>query len=136
MKQSIEDAKVKVEKFFELAKRKELHHHLGMTGYAAKTEKWWQEEREAAEAEQPNPLQGVDVRSCNYLYARRLKKLKKGRANYKELKTEEVEKRILDVSMPKKSGSFEPHRERDILINVLGNPKHCGCVRGVSSRQS
>jgi hypothetical protein len=41
MKQSTEDAKAKGEKFFELAKRKLLHHHLGMIGYAAKMEKWW-----------------------------------------------------------------------------------------------
>ena len=50
------DAKAKGKKFVELAKRNELHHHLGMTGYAAKIEKWWQEEREAAEAKQLNPL--------------------------------------------------------------------------------
>ena len=40
-KQSTEEAKAKGEKFSELAKRNELHHHLGMTGYATKTEKWW-----------------------------------------------------------------------------------------------
>jgi hypothetical protein len=49
-KQSNEEAKAKGEKFSKLAKRNELHHHLGMTGYAAKMEKWRQEEREAAEA--------------------------------------------------------------------------------------
>ena len=41
VKQSTEEAKAKGEKFSELAKRNELHHHLGMTGYATKTEKWW-----------------------------------------------------------------------------------------------
>ena len=56
MKQSTEEAKAKGDKFSELAKRNELHNHLGMTGYTAKMEKWWQEEREAAEARQPNPL--------------------------------------------------------------------------------
>ncbi|XP_066320427.1 nucleolin 1-like [Miscanthus floridulus] len=50
MKQSTGDAKDKGEKFSELEKRNELHHHLGMIGCAAKMEKWWQEEREAAEA--------------------------------------------------------------------------------------
>ena len=55
VKQSTEEAKAKDEKFFELAKRNELHHHLGMIGYAAKMEKCRQEEREAAEARQPNP---------------------------------------------------------------------------------
>jgi hypothetical protein len=34
---SIEEAKAKGEKFKELTKRNELAHHLGMTGYAAKT---------------------------------------------------------------------------------------------------
>ena len=55
-KQSTKEAKAKGEKFFELAKRNEIHHHLGMIGYAAKMEKWRQEEREAATVGQPNPL--------------------------------------------------------------------------------
>ena len=108
VKQSTEEAKAKDEKFFELAKRNELHHHLGMIGYAAKMEKCRQEEREAAEARQPNPLQGIDERSRNYLYARKLKKLKEGRTKYNEMKVKEVEKRILEVSTAEKSGSFEP----------------------------
>jgi hypothetical protein len=32
MKQLTEEAKAKGEKFSDLAKRNELHHHLGMTG--------------------------------------------------------------------------------------------------------
>jgi hypothetical protein len=35
VKQSTEEAKANGEKFSKLAKRNELHHHLGMTGYAA-----------------------------------------------------------------------------------------------------
>jgi hypothetical protein len=45
-----------------------------------------------------------------------------------------VEKRILEVSIVEKSGSFEPRRERDVLTEALGNPKHRDYVRGVSSR--
>jgi hypothetical protein len=37
-KMSTEEAKVKGEKFKELAKRNELAYHLSMTGYAANTE--------------------------------------------------------------------------------------------------
>ena len=107
-----------------------------MTGYAAKTEKWRLEEREAAEAGQPNPIQGIDERSRNYLYACKPKKLKEGRTKYNQSKVEEVERRILEVSVAKKSGSFESHRERDVLTKALGNPEHRGHVRGVSSRQS
>ena len=136
MKQSTEEAKAKGEKLSELTKRNKLHHHLGMTGYAAKMEKWQQEEREAAEAGQPNPLQGIDETSHNYLYARKLKKLKEGRTKYNELKVEEVEKRILEVSVAKKSESFESRRERDVLTEALGNPEHHGCGHGVSLRQS
>ena len=135
-KQSTEEANTKGEKFSELAKRNELHHHLGMIGYAAKTEEWLQEEREVAEARQLNPLQGVDERSRNYLYARKPKKLKEGRTKYNASKVEEVEKRILEVSVAEKSGSFEPSQERDVLAEELGNPKHCSHVRGVSLRQS
>ena len=63
-----------------------------MIGYTAMTEKWQQEEREVAAAGQTNPLQGIDERSHNYLYAR---KLKEGRTKYNDPKVEEVEKRIL-----------------------------------------
>ena len=53
-----------------------------------------------------------------------------------DLQTEEAEKRILEVTAAEKGRSFEPCRERDVLTEVLGNPKHCGRVRGVSLRQS
>jgi hypothetical protein len=62
--------------------------------------------------------------------------LKEGRTKYNEPKVKEVEKRILEISAVVKSESFKPRRERDILIEALGNPEHCGHVRGVSSRQS
>jgi hypothetical protein len=39
MKHQTEEAKAKGEKFSELTKRNQLHHHLGMTGYTAK-EQW------------------------------------------------------------------------------------------------
>jgi hypothetical protein len=47
---STDEAKAKAKKFKELAKRNDLPHNLGMTGYAFHTEEWRQEEREAAEA--------------------------------------------------------------------------------------
>jgi hypothetical protein len=47
---STEDAKAKGKKYSVLAKRNMLHHHLGMTGYATKRQKWRQKEREAAVA--------------------------------------------------------------------------------------
>ena len=64
------------------------------------------------------------------------KKLKEGRTKYNEPKVEEVVKRILEVSMAEKSGSFESCRQRDVLTEALVNPEHRGHIRGVSSRQS
>ena len=64
------------------------------------------------------------------------KMLKEGRTKYNASKVEEVEKRILEVSVAEKSGSFEPSQERDELTEALGNPEHHGHVRGVSLRQS
>ena len=64
----------------------------------------------------------------------RSKKLKEGRTKYNETKTEEVEKRILEVSVAEKSASFEPRRERDVLTEALGNPEHHDVIRGVSLR--
>jgi hypothetical protein len=54
-----------------------------------------------------------------------------GRTKYNKQKVEEVEKRILEISVAEKSGLFEPRRERDVLTEVLGNPEHRSCVRGV-----
>jgi hypothetical protein len=67
---SSQEAKAKGEKFSKLAKRNKLHHHLGMIGYAAKRQKWWQEEREAVAARQENSWEGVDERSRDFFYAR------------------------------------------------------------------
>ena len=47
-----------------------------------------------------------------------------------------MEKRILEVSVAKKSESFESRRERDVLTEALGNPEYRDHVHGVSSRQS
>jgi hypothetical protein len=68
------EAKAKGEKFSELTKWNVLHHHLGMTGYAAKKAKWREEERAAVEAGRSNPYHGLDERSWDYLYARKPKK--------------------------------------------------------------
>ena len=40
------------------------------------------------------------------------------------------------VTAAEKRGSFEPHQERDVLTEALGDPKHRGRLRGISSRQS
>jgi hypothetical protein len=45
-----------------------------MTGYAAKKAKWREEKRVAVEAGRPNPYDGLDERSWDYLYARKPKK--------------------------------------------------------------
>ena len=64
------------------------------------------------------------------------KKLKEGSTKYNKPMVEEVEKRILEVSVAEKSRSFKPCQERDVLTEVLGNTEHHGQVRGVSLRQS
>ena len=133
---STEEAKAKSEKFTDLAKRNTLHHHVGMTGYAAKRPKWRQEEREAAEAGLDNPFEGVDERARDFFYARRPKKLKEGRNKYNEPQTEEAEKALLAIKAAKERGEFQPRRDHDELTEALGNPEHRGRVRGVSSRQS
>jgi hypothetical protein len=81
-------------------------------------------------------LQGVDERSRDYFYARRPKKLKEGRTKYNKPKTEEANKTMVMITKAAKSGVFQPHRDHDVLTEVLGNPEHRGRVRGVSSRQS
>jgi hypothetical protein len=133
---STEDAKTKSHKYSELAKMNTLHHHLGMTGYAAKRQKWRQQESEAAAAGQENLLEGVDERGHDFFYACQPKKLKDGRTKYNEPQIEEAEKALLVIQAAKEHEEFEPHRDHDLLTEALGNPEHRGRVRGVSTRQS
>jgi hypothetical protein len=107
-----------------------------MTGYAAKRPWWRAEERALAEARLPNPYVDCDERARDFLKGRKPKKLKEGKSKFNEPQIEEAEKRILEVAAAEKGRLFEPHRERDILTEVLGNPEHRGCIRGVSSRKS
>ena len=72
-----------------------------MTGYAAKRKKWRQEEMEADAAGLENPFKEVGERGRDYFYARRLKKLKEGRAKYNEPKVKEVEKALITISAAK-----------------------------------
>jgi hypothetical protein len=47
-----------------------------------------------------------------------------------------LEKALLMINAAKERGVFKPHRDHDVLTEVLGNPEHHSRVRGVSSRQS
>jgi hypothetical protein len=69
-KMSTDEVKAKSKKSLDLTKKNELSHHLGMMGYAGKRLRWWQEERKAEAAGKSYPLQGVDVRTRDYFYAR------------------------------------------------------------------
>jgi hypothetical protein len=117
-----------VENYSELAKRNTLHHHMGMTGYATKRPKWWKEEREAVEARQENPLEGVDERGHDFLYARQPKMLKEGRTKYNEPQTKEVEKALLAIKVAKEHGEFQPRRDHNELTEALGNREHRGDI--------
>ena len=135
-KMSTDEAKAKGQEYSELAKKDVLPHHLGMTGYAAKRKKLRQEEMEADAAGLENPFKEVNERGCDYFYARRPKKLKKGMAKYNEPKAEEAEKALIAISASKQQGKFEPVGQHDLLTEALGNPEHRGRVQGISSRHS
>jgi hypothetical protein len=76
------------------------------------------------------------VRTREYFYARRPKKLKEGRTKYNEPQTEEAEKALLTIKAAKEREEFVPRRNHDELTEVLGNPEHHGHVQGISPRQS
>jgi hypothetical protein len=48
---------------------------------------------------------------------------------------DEAAKSIFVVAAKQHKGLFKPQRERDILTAGLGNPKHSGRVRGISSKE-
>jgi hypothetical protein len=135
-KMSTDEVKAKSEKFSELTKKNELSHHLGIMEYVGKRPNWRQQEREAESAGQSYPLQGVDVRTRDFFYAREPKQLNEGMTKYNDLKTEEAEKTLLAIKVAKERGEFVPHRGHNELNEALGNAKHRGRVRGMSSRQS
>jgi hypothetical protein len=107
-----------------------------MTGYAGKRPRWRAEEMALAEAGQEDPYSDCDERAHDFLKGCVPKKLKEGKTKFNDPRIEEVEKRILAVTVATKRGEFEPWRERDILTEVLGNPEHRGRVRGLGSRKS
>ena len=78
------EAKLKSEQFSELAKRNQHHHHLGMTGYAAKRPQWWAEERALVEARLPDQYVDYDVRSWDFLKGCKPKNLKEGKSKFNE----------------------------------------------------
>jgi hypothetical protein len=135
-KNSTDEVKAKSKKFTELAKKNELSHHLGMTGYAGKRPKWRQQEREAEASGQSYPLQGIDERTRDLFYGREPKKVKEGMTKYNNPKIEEAEKSLLMIKAAKEHGEFVPHRGHNELTEALGNPEHRDRVWGVSSRQS
>ena len=49
-------------------------------------------------------------------------KLKEGRTNYNEPRTEEAEKALVMTKVAKECGLFEPRREHGMLTQALGNP--------------
>jgi len=48
---------------------------------------------------------------------------------------EEAAKNIFKVAAKQQAGEFKPQGEKDVLIIALGNPKHPGRVRGISSME-
>lgn len=62
--------------------------------------------------------------------------LQEGKTKFNNPLAEEAKKKILTVVVAEKTGSFEPHQEKDVLAEALGNPEHHGHVCGMSSRKS
>lgn len=130
-------AKEKSKKFSELAKKNVIPHHMGNIGYAGHAPRWHAEERERAEAGLPDPYDGCDERTRNYVYGHKPTKKKGDKALEPNPKLVEAEKAIIAVTQATKSGSsFEIRRGKDVLTAALGNPEHRGRVRGLSSRKS
>ena len=48
---------------------------------------------------------------------------------------EEAAKNIFKVAAKQQASEFKPQREKDVLNVALGNPKHPGRVRGISSKE-
>lgn len=127
----------KSKQFKDLAKKNDLRHNLGMTGYTGHREEWRREEREAEERGEENPLKALPMRDRDFFYARRPKKAKANKkAKYNDPKVDEVEKIVLEVNEAKERGDFQPRREHDVLTEALGRPEHRGRVRGMGSRYS
>ena len=118
------------ESFKHLAKKNKHHHHLGSSGYAPKIPEWRRQEEEAARAGKPNPLEGCDERSRNWVYARS-QRTESGDLAFSSQEIMEVTQTIQGLA---KEGSLEPDRENDLLTKALGNKEHSGRTRGIGSK--
>jgi hypothetical protein len=73
-------------------------------------------------------------RTANWIRARKPRETEAG-VSFDDPNVEEVVKNIYAMAAKQSQGSFKPQRERDILTACLGNPKHPGHVRGISSKK-
>jgi len=76
----------------------------------------------------------VGERSVNWIHAQKPKETETG-VSFEGPMLNEAMKSIFAVASMQQEGKFTPRRERDILSVCLGNPKHPGRVRGISSKQ-
>ncbi|KAJ1277627.1 hypothetical protein BS78_04G018000 [Paspalum vaginatum] len=117
----------------DLTKRNVHTHRLGPGGYLAKKDKWATERQEAIAKGLPNPYEGLDERSFNWIKAHEVK-VDGGSIDFAKPETREVASRIMTIAEKQKVGEFVPNRKIDALTVGLGNPEHGGCVRAVSSK--
>ena len=82
----------------------------------------------------PTLFEQLGERTTNWIHARKPRETKAG-VSFDDPNVEEVAKNIYAMAAKQSQGSFKPQRERDILKAGLGNLKHPGRVRGISSKE-
>jgi hypothetical protein len=90
-------------------------------------------EEETLSAGKPNPLEGTEKRTQHWLLAR-LNLTEDGTLVYKKKEVAVVQQKALQVATKQRLGLFQSDRENNEIKEALGNPKHTGHIRGVSSQ--
>ena len=123
------------EKMAELNRKNKFKVHLGPGGYRKKVGKWRAREEKNRALGIPDPLEGLEERSRNWVYARS-DVTDEGQLVLKDPASSEVVEKLKDTVKQQEQGLFQPEYHRDQLTKALGTKEKGGRVRGVSSSAS
>jgi hypothetical protein len=108
---------------------------MGSKGYVAKISEWKKKIEEAVSAGNPNPVEGIEERTVNWLLVRS-ELTQDGKLVHEMKGVATVQEKAVQLNDKKRLGLFKSDRENDILSGALGNAEHTRCICGVASQMS
>lgn len=113
------------------SRKNTIPHHLGPGGYIKAIPKWKEKERELLEKGIRPATSDMEERAVYWMFSHGADYSEDGSLSYKDSRTEEVSKRIVEIHEQVSQGSRQSKRQRDVLTEALGTPEHPGRTRGL-----